>query len=162
MNRSVSYLIAMALSLSLMGCTSQQADQTADKTENAGETVAQSTENAAEGAGNAAETVGEAAGNAGEAAGNAAENVGSAAGNAAGSAAGNASNAGVTAKVKNALILSPTTKGIADKINVDTTDAQVTLTGHAHTQAEVQEAEKVAKAAAGNRTVVNQISVMQH
>ena len=149
------FLLAGIMSISVLGCTQQQADTVAEKTENAAETAGQATENAAEAAGqateNAAETAGQATENAAEGIGKAAEKGGD-----------TVSNAGVTAKIKNALLLSTIIDSTKSHINVDTTDTQVILKGDVMTPAESKEAEKIAKANAGNRTVDNQLHVGDH
>jgi osmotically-inducible protein OsmY len=148
MSRSLLILLAATTSLALTGCSPQQNEQTAEQAGNAADTMAQSTEG-----------TGAAAGNAAEGAGNAAGSAAGGARDAAGKPTEIASNAGVTARIKNALFVAT---GIQGDINVDTTDTQVILKGHAHTAQEKQQIEQIAKAQAGNRTIVNQIEVVQH
>jgi hypothetical protein len=80
-------------------------------------------------------------------------------GTAAKSAAGGVSNAGVTAKVKNAINLSSAIDHKKSKINVDTTDTEVKLMGTVAPATGKAAAEKLAKANAGTRKVVDQLTV---
>jgi osmotically-inducible protein OsmY len=136
------YLVALAgiMGVSLLGCNGQQADKTAETTEAVSEKASQVTENAAGEVGKSAEEVGKPSGEAGH----------------------TASNSGVTAKIKNAILLSTAIDNTKSVINVDTTDTEVVLKGDVMTKAESQEAEKLAKANAGNRTVKNQLHVGDH
>ena len=166
MNTFKLLLFSGLVSLSVLGCNSQQTDTAAERTENSGEVVAEKSENAAENTGLAAENAGERAGDAAgntaasgeDALNNAAEKVGEAFGE----ATQTASNAGVTAKIKNAITLSNVIDNDKSTIDVDTTDSQVVLKGHVMAQKEAQEAVKLAKANAGNRKVVNQLHVGSH
>jgi osmotically-inducible protein OsmY len=69
-----------------------------------------------------------------------------------------ASNLGVTAKIKNAINLSNVIDHDKSKINVDTTDSEVILRGGIASEKERQEAIKLAKANAGGRKVVDQLT----
>ncbi len=80
-------------------------------------------------------------------------------GAAANSAAGSVSNAGVTAKIKNAINLSSAIDHKKSKINVDTTDTEVKLMGTVAPATGKAAAEKLAKANAGTRKVVDQLTV---
>src|SRR5215475_1863632 len=68
-----------------------------------------------------------------------------------------ATDATVTTAVKNRLAADPTTS--AARINVDTANGAVTLSGSAPTAAEKSEAERVALNTQGVRQVVNNVSV---
>ena len=68
-----------------------------------------------------------------------------------------ASDTAITAKVKSALLADDKVKGT--KIDVETKEGTVTLTGTAATPAEKEQAERLASAVEGVRTVVNRISV---
>ena len=166
MNRFLLFLLAASVSISLIGCNRSETEQTGAEADNAADTTFTQADNAAEQTGNAAVNAGEQAGNATENAagrtGEAGTDLADKAGNAAENVVETASNAGVTAKVKNALLLSPVTQQLADDINVDTTDTQIILRGHTHTEQEKAEAERLAKTVAANRTVVNQIQVTTH
>jgi osmotically-inducible protein OsmY len=139
-NIGVSLLLGGLLLVTAAGCN-KSADETADTTAEAGANAAQAGANAAD--------------NAGDAAGNAAKD----AGDAMSDAAGGVTNAGVTAKVKNAINMSPAIDNTKSKVNVDTKDDQVILRGTVATAKEKQVAEQLAKANAGTRKVVNQLTV---
>lgn len=135
-------LLVMGLALAsagLMGCSRQDADTAANRTEEAGETVARGAEDAGEAATGAAEK-------AADRIGKAVESVGSA-----------VTNQGVEAKIKNAINLSPQIRNKATKINVEVSDDQVKLMGTVPTRKESQAAEKLARAEAGERKVLNQL-----
>ena len=68
-----------------------------------------------------------------------------------------ASDTAITAKVKSALLADEKVKGM--KIDVETKEGTVTLTGTAKSPAEKDQAERLASAVEGVRTVVNRISV---
>ena len=68
-----------------------------------------------------------------------------------------ASDTAITAKVKSALLADEKVKGT--KIDVETKEGTVTLTGTAKSPAEKDQAERLASAVEGVRTVVNRISV---
>ena len=68
-----------------------------------------------------------------------------------------ASDTAITAKVKSALLADEKVKGT--KIDVETKEGTVTLTGTAATPAEKEQAERLASAVEGVRSVVNRISV---
>ncbi len=102
---------------------------------------------------------GQAAENAANSAGNAVGNAANSAGNAVGNAADKVTNAGVTAKIKNALIMSTVLGGAGKKLNVNTTDTEVMVMGTVPTAAAHAEAIKLAKANAGTRKVVDHLEV---
>lgn len=148
----LSLTLTLPLSLALIGCNPGQDEVANAPAENA--PVVETTGNVGDPVvvnENAADRTGDATTDTAEQIGNAAENTAEA-----------VSNAGVTAKIKNALLLSPITQGLINDINVDTTDTQVILKGHVHTQQEAQEAERLAKSVAPNRTIVNQLMVTTH
>jgi hyperosmotically inducible periplasmic protein len=68
-----------------------------------------------------------------------------------------ASDTAITAKVKSALLADEKVKGM--KIDVETKEGTVTLTGTATSPAEKEQAERLAAAVEGVRNVVNRISV---
>ena len=68
-----------------------------------------------------------------------------------------ASDTAITAKVKSALLADEKVKGM--KIDVETKEGTVTLTGKATSPAEKEQAERLAAAVEGVRNVVNRISV---
>jgi hyperosmotically inducible periplasmic protein len=68
-----------------------------------------------------------------------------------------ATDTAITAKVKSALLADAAVKGT--KIDVDTSDGTVTLSGTASSPAEKAQAEKVAASVEGVRNVVNRINV---
>jgi hyperosmotically inducible protein len=66
-------------------------------------------------------------------------------------------DAGLTARVKTALMADEQVKGMA--IDVDTRNAQVTLTGTVDTEAQISRALEVARAVEGVQNVVNRLTV---
>ena len=68
-----------------------------------------------------------------------------------------ASDTAITAKVKSALLADEKVKGM--KIDVETKEGTVTLTGTATSPAEKEQAERLASSVEGVRNVVNRISV---
>jgi hyperosmotically inducible protein len=68
-----------------------------------------------------------------------------------------ATDTAITAKVKSALLADEKVKGT--KIEVETKEGTVTLTGTASSPAEKEQAERLAAAVEGVRNVVNRISV---
>jgi osmotically-inducible protein OsmY len=132
-NFGVSLLLGGLLLVSASGCN-KSAEETADTTTQAGANAAN---------------------NAGDAGANAAAKTG----NAMQGAANGVTDAGVTAKVKNAINLSPAIDNTKSKINVDTKDNQVILRGTVSTAKEKQVAEQLATKNAGGRKVVNQLTV---
>ena len=68
-----------------------------------------------------------------------------------------ASDTAITAKVKSALLADEKVKGM--KIDVETKEGTVTLTGSATSPAEKEQAERLASSVEGVRNVVNRISV---
>ena len=105
-------------------------------------------------------TAGSAADKAGDAAeklGDAAKATGAAAAQAAKDAAPVVADAGVTAAVKTRLLADPDVAGL--RIDVDTKDKVVTLTGTVKTAAQVAEAEKLARETPGVTRVVNNLKV---
>jgi osmotically-inducible protein OsmY len=68
-----------------------------------------------------------------------------------------ATDATITTAVKNKLATDPTTS--ATRINVDTSDGVVTLSGAVPTTAEKSEAERIARNTQGVRQVINNLSV---
>lgn len=73
-------------------------------------------------------------------------------------AASAVSDAGLTAKVKTALLADEQVKGM--KINVDTSNQVVTLTGEAQSAGAKQRAEQLAQQVNGVRSVQNNITVV--
>lgn len=86
-----------------------------------------------------------------------AERTGDAAGDAASRAGSAMTDAAITSAVKAKLLADPMVGGL--KIDVDTNNGVVTLTGPVNTQAEASEAEKIAKGTEGVKSVVARLRV---
>lgn len=114
-------------------------------------------DDAAEATSGAAESASDKAGDAAEAIGDAARATGDAAATAARDAAPVVEDAGVTAAVKTRLLADPDVAGL--RIDVDTKDNVVTLTGTVKTAAQVAEAERIARETTGVERVINNLKV---
>lgn len=123
---------------------------TGARTREAGSDAAAATsgagESASDKAGDAADKIGEAARATGEAVGQAARD-----------AAPVVADAGITAAVKTRLLADPDVSGL--RIDVDTRDKVVTLSGNVKTAAQIAEAEKIARDTSGVVRVVNNLRV---
>lgn len=97
------------------------------------------------------------AGDAADAVGDAARATGDAASAAARDAGPVVADAGITAAVKTRLLADPDVAGL--RIDVDTKNKVVTLTGNVKTAAQVAEAEKIARDTSGVERVINRLKV---
>ena len=97
------------------------------------------------------------AGDAADKIGDAARATGDAASAAARDAAPVVADAGITAAVKTRLLADPDVAGL--RIDVDTKDKVVTLTGNVKSAAQIAEAEKIARETSGVARVVNNLKV---
>jgi len=105
----------------------------------------------------AASSASDKAGDAAEKIGDAAKATGAAVSQAAKDAAPVVADAGITAAVKTRLLADPDVAGL--RIDVDTKDKVVTLTGTVKSAAQVAQAEKVARETSGVARVVNNLKV---
>lgn len=114
-------------------------------------------DDAAEATSGAVDSASDKAGDAAEKVGDAARATGDAASAAARDAAPVVADAGITAAVKTRLLADPDVAGL--RIDVDTKDKVVTLTGNVKTAAQVAEAEKIARETSGVERVINNLKV---
>lgn len=138
--RLAAVLAATALTLGLAACNKADDNQTAgQKLDNAIERTEQAADNAKEEADRAAETAGQKLDNAADAVQDAAD------------------SAGITTKVNAALVGDPELSAL--KIDVDTKDGAVTLSGTAPTQTAKDRATEIAQAVEGVVSVNNLLTV---
>lgn len=104
-----------------------------------------------------AESASDKAGDAAEKLGDAARATGDAVSTAARDAAPVVADAGITAAVKTRLLADPDVAGL--RIDVDTKDKVVTLTGNVKSAAQIAEAERIARETSGVARVVNNLKV---
>lgn len=119
--------------------------------------LGQSAEGTAGKAADAGQSASDKAGDAAEKIGDAAKATGAAAAQAVKDATPVVADAGITAAVKTRLLADPDVAGL--RIDVDTKDKVVTLTGTVKTAAQVAEAEKLARETPGVTRVVNNLKV---
>lgn len=114
-------------------------------------------DDAAEATSGAVDSASDKAGDAADKVGDAARATGDAASAAARDAAPVVADAGITAAVKTRLLADPDVAGL--RIDVDTKDKVVTLTGNVKTAAQVREAEQIARDTSGVERVINNLKV---